>query len=172
MTRDEAKQLMRLELERDLPPEKRNLKVYPVGGKVMSANEMMEEIEAETKLGKVLLDDYIDFKDGFNSGDALSTEERAHIVQLMEADLQVAPVGWADEVIFSDDKSEWTPNMIMKEVRAETPFGLRYMRMYYSNHKLLEGLLGANFENKPVPQSVANLFDLSPKKKNTNDKAN
>jgi hypothetical protein len=91
MTRDEAKVLMRLELEQDLLANEREQKIFPIRDRMMSANDLMAEVEAGTRLGNYLLDDFIAFK---NNGldEPLSTEKRAEVIKLMEKDIE-SP-GW------------------------------------------------------------------------------
>ena len=171
MTRDEAKKLMRLELEQDVPSNVRQDKVFSIRDRMLSANDLMEEIEADTDLGKYLLDDFILFKNGV----ALTAIERLQVIGMMEKDMKISPTGWADEVIYQQDGKSWTPNQIMAEVRSETDFGLRYMQLYHANHKLLQGILGEDYD-KEIGSFYAedirstNLFGLDANKKN--DKAN
>jgi hypothetical protein len=54
----------------------------------------------------------------------------------------------------------------MAEVRAETEFGLRYMELYYINHKLLEGILGEDYMEELDQPLVPS------RKKSSHDKAN
>jgi hypothetical protein len=170
MTRDEAKSLMRQELEQDIAPEEREKKLFPIKDRVMSANDLMAEVEAETELGQYLLDDFISFKNGGEQEEDLTAMEKLGIIRLMEEDLKIAPAGWADEVIFRDGDQRWTPNKIMSEVRAETKFGLRYMKVYYTNHKLLEGLLGKDYLTEP--ETTSDLFSIPKGKRPGDDQAN
>lgn len=144
MNNDEAKRLMRLELERDIPAAEREKKHFPIDGRLMSANELMAEVENDTKIGQVYLADFISFKAG-NSDPA--PFEREEAIAMMEEDIRIAPKGWADETIFNEQGRDWTPNQVLEEVRASTPFGLDFVKTYLDNRAMLEmfSSAGLNF---------------------------
>lgn len=172
MNRDEAKTLMRQELERDIDTATRDEKVFPIGDRLMSANDLMDEVEKETDLGKFLLDDFIKFKAGEGGPlPELTWPSRAHAIALMENDIKIAPPGWADEVIYDEDGMKFTPNQVLDEVKRGTDFGNRFVTIYLGNHTALEALLGKDYDQK-----LANLlspYELPPiHKKVKNDKAN
>lgn len=171
MDRDQAKIQMRKELEKDIPTDEREQKVYPIGDKVFSPNELMAEVEADSDLGKFLLDDYIAFTSGNDKIPQLTAVQKAHTIALMESDLKVAPPGWADTVIFDDGIKTWTPNQVMKEVRDGTDFGNRYLVIYYENNALLESLLGEGYD-QPGGKNIFSLPDLPNESGGNNDKAN
>lgn len=174
MTRDEAKLLIRLEVERDLSLESRKRKIFPFGNKLYSASDLLAEVESGTELGNFVLDDFIAFKNGDITSEDLTVPEHAAIIQMMEDDLKIAPPGWENQVLFRSNGKAWTPVMIMEEVRNRTPFGLRFMKTYYDNHVMLEKLLGKDYLKADASEAEAllDLFALPPTRKSGNDKAN
>lgn len=148
MDRNEAKVLMRKELEQDIDSVKREEKMFPIGNRMLSANDLMKEVEDETELGVFLLDDFIAFKAGKMTDDSvLSAIERHDAISMMEEDIKAAPAGWADEVIFNEEGQSWTPNQVLDEVRRRTDFGNRFVATYLANHRMLEKLLGKGYED-------------------------
>lgn len=170
MDRNEAKVQMRKELEAEIGPAERERKIFPIGEKLFSANELIAEVELDppTELGEFLLNDYIDFKGGNNKLPELTAVEKVQTIALMEADLKSAPPGWADSVIYDEGGKSWTPNQIMAEVKNGTDFGNRYMTVYLANHQMLETLLGKGYDQ--VDDDLFTLPELGSKK--SNDQAN
>lgn len=169
MDRNEAKLQMRQELEAEIDVSIRDRKMFPIGERLLSMNDLMQEVESGTDLGTFLLNDYINFKSGKGKAPELSAVEKAHAIALMEADLKSAPEGWADSVIFDEGGTSWTPNQIMAEVRLDTEFGNRYMVVYLTNHQMLESLLGKGYD-QPGGSDLFSLPDLDNKK--NDDQAN
>ncbi len=147
MDRNEAKVLMRQELEKDIDTNTRERKMFPVGDRVLSANDLMKEVEDGTDLGNFLLDDFIAFKAGKTSpSTVVSALDRSNALAMMEADIKSAPAGWGDDVIFNEEGQSWTPNQVLDEVKRGTDFGNRFVETYLSNHRMLEGLLGKGYD--------------------------
>lgn len=167
MDRNEAKTLMRQQLERDVDNETREKKLIPVGKRLLSANELMDEVDQETNLGKMLLDDFIAYQNGTET--ELAGTERAHAIAMMEEDIQSAPPEWKDEVIYSIGEKKFTPSQVLDEVKRGTEFGNRFAVAYLDNHTALESLLGKGYDDKLSTSA----YDLPPiYTKVTNDKAN
>lgn len=61
MTRKEAAERMRAEMVRDLSPERLDRSFMTIDGRSYTLNEMMAEVDSESKLGNALLDSYIDY---------------------------------------------------------------------------------------------------------------
>ena len=83
--------------------EERDRRFIPIGTKTYSPNDLMSEIEQETKLGIFFLEDFIDYENGTPKVPQLTAFERADAMALMEHDLEIAPPGWADEVILTQE---------------------------------------------------------------------
>lgn len=147
MDRNEAKVLMRQELEQDIDAVARERKMFPIGDRMLSANDLMKEVEDGTELGNFLLDDFIAFKDGKPAPDSvMSALDRHNAIAMMEADIKSAPAGWDNEVIFNEEGQSWTPNQVLDEVKRGTDFGNRFVQTYLANHRMLEGLLGKGYD--------------------------
>jgi hypothetical protein len=68
------------------------------------------------------------------------------VLSLMQEDLDIAPKGWADEIIAEDDQgNKYTPNQIVQEVKNQTPFGLDYASSWMKRREMVltvQDLLG------------------------------
>jgi hypothetical protein len=166
MTRDEVKKQMRLEFETDLSEDERNDRSLAVGDRLVSATDLIQEIEEGTALGEYLVDDYIKFHDtdnqdyhyktmtevlsDFNQNkpisdvDTLSEADRKAVLALMQDDLDYASKelpGWADEPCADDGDRELTPRQLFQEVKDGTDFGNRYAMTWLVRHELMNELM-------------------------------
>jgi len=181
MDRNEAKKLMRQEMEKEAYGISRTTKIFTIGRRLLSTQDVIEEVESETELGKFLLDDYISYQNGTSglTDEEPTGIERAHAIALMEEDLKMAPLGWADTPLFDQEGVSWTPNRIMVEVRQGTDFGKRYVIAYLTNVQMLEALLGKSYDHMddninmlPTDHEPTFHTNLFGKKNKDNDKAN
>jgi hypothetical protein len=172
MTRDEARILMRQELERDLTPQQRQAVLPEFNG--MNSNDLMDQVDKNTKLGNVLLDEFIIHKNAqAKDKDPLATMDQATlevVLTLMQEDVDIAPPGWADTTVVEDDnKRLLTPKQVMEEVRNATEWGTKYAETWLSHYHMMNELANAaEMIMFPEDKNAGVAFSLGAGNKNKN----
>jgi hypothetical protein len=142
MTRDEAKILMRKELESDLTEKERHLSLPNYNG--LSCNDLMAEVEKGSELGQDMLNDFILSKDEEAILAGATTMDQATkevVLLLMQKDVDTAPKGWVDQPISVDDQGNGlTPPQVMQQVKDGTDWGNRYARTWLDRYRLYQTL--------------------------------
>lgn len=138
MTRDEAKVLMRQELESDLTDKERVLPIHNLNG--LTCNDLMAEVEKGTALGEAMLDDFIFSKADESPGNTTMDQAvKETILILMQMDIDNAPKGWVDQPITTDDQgNELTPLQVMQQVKDGTDWGNQYAESWLIRYRLYQ----------------------------------
>lgn len=130
MDSNEVKKKMREALVRELTPQERTIPYVPTPNGVLTADQVMEEVEQDTELGKRVLNDFTVF---YETGEwPLEDSDLTQIASLMETDIndrQTAEFG-DTPIIVSDIGDVRTPRQLIQEIRDRTVLGMEFARTW------------------------------------------